>query len=89
MKKKIGAIWKKVSRSGQTYYSGETEKDGVKEKIILFENRNQNENSPSYDICVEIEEEKQEISRTGMPIYEGMMSDKETDEMVMWAEGNR
>ena len=49
--KKIGALWVKDSKSGQKFFSGEIEINGIKNNIIIFKNKyRENDKQPGYNI---------------------------------------
>lgn len=52
-KEKSGALWKRFTSKGNVYYTGNF--DGC--KIIMFENKSDNPEAPSFDIKERILEE--------------------------------
>ena len=52
--KKLGAFWKKQSKSGKKFLAGEIEIDGVKTKITCWPNqKGENEKRPDYVIYLD------------------------------------
>ncbi|MEO5367900.1 MAG: DUF736 domain-containing protein [Magnetococcus sp. WYHC-3] len=51
-KDKIGAAWKKVSKKGVKFLSGEIEINGFKTPIVMFVNSYKEENSKQPDFII-------------------------------------
>jgi uncharacterized protein (DUF736 family) len=57
---KLGALWAKASSRGQ-YFTGQLEIDGVKTRIVVFENKfKDDEKKPDFIIYKAIPRESQE-----------------------------
>ena len=60
--RKVGALWKRTSKSsGVGYYGGSIELDGVETKLLLFKTRDKKqENSPDLTLHVAVDDYEQQ-----------------------------
>ncbi len=67
MAKKIGALWLKTSKDGETFYSGVIEDLRGDIPIVVFQNnRKEKENQPDYNIVLsEGRKESGSVEETG------------------------
>ena len=63
MADKIGALWEKESRKGQSFMSGEIEVNGRKVKIVCFKNTHKEEGDKRPDWNILESEERKSNSR--------------------------
>ncbi len=67
--KRVGAFWRKTAKSGLVFYNGNVEIDGVKTKLLLFQNKDKRvENSPDLTLHTPVDDDcEQQQKDSGQP----------------------
>ncbi len=67
--KSIGGLWLKTGKSGQKFFSGQIEIDGVKHNFVVFKNtyKQEGSNQPDYKIMPAMQSKQSEQEDENCP----------------------